>query len=106
MDKYKKLHHFFGGKTNEVVTICIALYEQKLHGNPRTSKEACAELFTALCRIAKSRHCNIQWDGNHSPCQPDKFTIVKNGMEYHTIIDGIRYDGVNANCRCNGRYFA
>ena len=87
------------------IQICIDLYETDLHGDWRTRKETCAELFAQLCRLAKRRHVRILWDGNNRVHQPDKFTVVKDGMEYFFNIDSIRYEGMNANCRCNGRYY-
>lgn len=87
------------------IQLCIDLYETCLHGDPRTRKDVCSKSFTRLCRLAKRRHVRILWSGNDSVCQPDKFTFVKDGKEYLCNIDGIRYDGVNATCACNGRYF-
>ena len=90
---------------DSAVEICIALYEADSCGDWKTRKEVCARLFARLCRLAKRRHVRIIWLGNDSIHKPDKFIFVKNGREYICNIDGIRYDGVNANCIDNGRYF-
>ena len=87
------------------VKICIDLYESDSRGDWITRKKVCTELFARLCKLAKRRHVRIIWLGNDSIHKPDKFIFVKNGREYICNIDGILYDGVNANCIDNGRYF-
>lgn len=98
----KKFKNFM---PKSAVQICIDLFETDLHGDWRTRKDVCSELFAQLCRLAKRYHTRVLWDGNYRVHQPDKFTFIKNGRQYFCNIDGIRYDGVNANCVDNGRYF-
>ena len=98
----KKFKNFM---PKSAVQICIDLFETDLHGDWRTRKDVCSELFARLCRLAKRYHTRVLWDGNYRVHQPDKFTFIKNGRQYYCNIDGIRYDGVNANCIDNGRYF-
>lgn len=98
----KKFKNFM---PKSAVQICIDLFETDLYGDCRTRKDVCSELFARLCRLAKRYHTRVLWDGNYRVHQPDKFTFIKNGRQYYCNIDGIRYDGVNANCIDNGRYF-
>ena len=98
----KKFKNFM---PKSAVQICIDLCESDLHGDWRTREKVRSELFAQLCRLAKRYHTRALWYGNDSVCQPDKFLFVKNGRQYLFHIDGIRYDGVNANCIDDRRYF-
>ena len=61
------------------------------------NKSANASVFAKLCGFGKYTHCRIEWDGNCSTCcQPDKFSVYKNGVKYDFLADSLIYDGVAA----------
>lgn len=96
----KTLKQLLGNKTTTFVALLLAMFEEKMHGS-RTNAE---EYFSDACRIAKHKHIHLKWDGKcTSVCQPDKWTILANGREYHLQIDSVRYDGPNARCVDCGR---
>lgn len=89
----KKLYQLVGSKSVEVVNLCMTLFDNYMYGN----KSANVSVFAKLCGFGKYTHCRIEWDGNCSTCcQPDKFSVYKNGVKYDFLADSLIYDGVAA----------
>ena len=96
----KRLYQLFGSKSADVVKYCIMLFETAMIFNPTAAqRETILDCIGTLYSLAKYAHCRIEWDGNYRQCcQPDKFTICKNGKRYLLLVDGLNYDSINARC--------
>lgn len=94
----KKLYQLFGSKSADVVKYGIMLFETAMIFNPTAAqRETIRDCIGTLYSLAKYAHCRIEWDGNCSTCcQPDKFSIYKNGVKYDFLADSLIYDGVAA----------
>lgn len=91
-----KLKKFFGKDAAKFVDLCIKIYEQEMDWAARN--KSIENHLTKLYGIAKLHHVHVNWRGNDSICQPDRWDVYKNGKRYFLSIDGLRYAGDNANC--------
>lgn len=91
-----KLKKFFSKDTAKVVDLCIKIYEHEMDWAARN--KPIETHFTKLCGICKTHHVHVNWRGKDSICQPDRWDVYKNGKHYFFTIDGLRFDGSNANC--------
>ena len=85
------LHKIFGSQTDIVVALMLNMFEATMSTWFIRPSVLCKPQFTKLCGIAKHRHCRIEWCGNDSVCQPDRWLITKNGRCYTLSVDTIRY---------------
>lgn len=90
------LHKIFGSQTNTAIALMLNMFDATMSTWHIKPSILCKPQFTKLCGVAKHKHCYIEWCGNQSPCQPDKWLISKNGRCYTFTIDTIRYGGSNA----------
>ena len=100
------LHKIFGSQTKTAIALMLNMFDATMSTWHIKPSVLCKPQFTKLCGIAKHKHCHIEWCGNQSPCQPDKWLISKNGRCYTFTIDAIRYDGANARLTDIGRSVA
>ena len=88
-----RLNQILGSKTNLAETLMLNMFDVTMNNWHIRPSVLCKPQFTKLCGIAKYKHCRIEWCGNHSTCQPDKWIITKNGKRYNLTVDAIRYGG-------------
>ena len=89
------LHKIFGSQTDIVKSLMLDMFDATMNTWHIRPSVLCQPQFAQLCGIAKYKHCRIEWYGNDSVCQPDRWLISKNGRHYTLSVDTIRYSSPN-----------